>query len=294
MTSTTNPLFFLLSFFLLTLNHACDAPADKNHTSNDITGAINNTLFNYGTESDSARFYYIKGWTEILDNGRWTESEMAYKKAIEFDPNYTLAKSVAGRLIKNLEEREITLQEILKDKDKVNTDVKLLLDVYLLSMESLNNMDKRIKGTPEFTIKRKQTAETNFRKFIHKYPEDDYVKAEYIEWLNYIHGPQVALDSLHQLATERQKQLGFYISFAASLELELDNIDSAIALSKDLKPLMIDSTYTSYLKLRAEILMAQDSLNKAKQYIDKVVRIDPNHILAVRLQSEIDNKLKNK
>lgn len=273
----------------MTLLYACTTSGKKNAAT---SATRTNTLFNYGTENDSARFYYLKGWTEILDNGRWTASETAYKKALEFDPNYTLGKSVAGRLEKNLIERKELLQELTKNKDKVSSDTKLLLDVYLLSMQTLNNRDEGIKSSPEFTTKRKRTAETNFRKFVHKYPEDDYVKAEYIEWLHFIHGPQIALDSLHSLATERQKKLGFYISFAASLELELGNIDKAIALAKKLKPLMRDSTYLSYLKLKAEIYLAQDSLAQAKKYIDQVVRIDSNHILAVRLQSEINQKLK--
>ncbi len=40
--------------------------------------------------------------------------------------------------------------------------------------------------------------------------------------------------------------------------------------------------------------MTQDSLNKAKEYIDQVVKIDSNHIIALGMQTEINNKLKNK
>lgn len=56
---------------------------------------------------------------------------------------------------------------------------------------------------------------------------------------------------------------------------------------------MTDSTYTSYMKLKAEIYMAQDSLYKAKEYIDQVVEIDPNHIIALGMQSAINKELNN-
>jgi len=110
-----------------------------------------------------------------------------------------------------------------------------------MSIQAFNNRDKGIKNSPEFNANRKQLAASNFRKFIKKYPDDSYVKAEYIEWLHFIHGPKTALDSLKSLATENQKKLGFYISYAASLELELREIEEAMVLSKDLKNLMIDS-----------------------------------------------------
>lgn len=272
--------FAILTFILVSI-FACDS---KN----------NSKSFDYGTRSDSARYYYLNGFHEILDNGRWTESEISYRKTLKFDKDYTLGKSLVGRITKNLNEREKLLRELVTVSKKANDDEKLLLDVYLLSIEAYNNRDKRIKGTSEFKSKRIQITESNFREFVHKYPDDDYVKAEYIEWLHFIHGPEVALDSLNHLATERQMKLGFYISYSASLELELGNIDKAITLSKNLKELMRDSTYTSYMKLKAEIYMAQDSLQKAKDHIDNIVRIDPNHIIALGMQSEINEKLKNK
>lgn len=254
----------------------------------------NSESFDYGTKSDSARYYYLNGFHEILDNGRWTESEKSYRKALEFDPNYTLGKSLVGRITRNLNEREKLLQELLDANKEANKYETLLLDVYALSIEAYNDRDKGIKGSDEFKSRRKKITESNFREFIHKYPDDDYVKAEYIEWLHLIHGPKVALDSLRYLTTERQKKLGFYISYAGSLELELGNIENAIQLSENLKELMADSTYTSYMKLKAEIYMVQDSLQKAKEYIDYVVSIDPNHVIALGMQSKINQKLKNK
>lgn len=281
--SSINLSAFVLLLFILLPISACDSIDSSNHSN----------TFDYGTKSDSARFYYLNGFHEILDNGRWTESEKSFRKALEFDPDYMLGKSLAGRITRELEEREILLEELQMVKDKASYDEKLLLDVYLLSIESYNNRDKGIIATSEFNAKRRQISESNFRKFVHKYPEDNYVKAEYIEVLHLIHGPKAALDSLKSLATEKQLKSGFYINSYASLELELGNIQKALALSKDLEELMLDSTYTSYMKLKAEIYMAQDSLNKAKEYIDQVVKIDPNHIIALGMQNAINNRLNN-
>ncbi len=249
------------------------------------------STFDYGTKNDSARFYYLKGFQEILDNGRWTESERAYRKALEFDPDYPLGKSLVGRITRNLDEREKLLRELLLVQDKVSPDEQLLLEVYLSSMQSYNDRDKGIRGSAESMAKRKQMVEINFREFVRKYPDDAYVKAEYIEWLHVIHGPKAALDSLNVLATVEQKKLGFYISFAASLELELGNLEKAVALSRDLKKLMADSTYTSYMKFKAEISIAQDSMQKAKGYLDQILAIDPNHIIALGMQSKLEKQL---
>jgi tetratricopeptide (TPR) repeat protein len=269
-----------LAFFLTTI-FACSSKKKSNS-------------FDYGTKSDSARYYYLNGFHEILDNGRWTESEKSYRKAVEFDPDYTLGKSLVGRITRDLDERENLLKELVAAKHETSEDERLLLEVYLSSMEAYNNREKGIKRTPEYKSKRKQLIVSNFREFVQKYPHDDYVKAEYIEWIHSIHGPKAALDSLKHLATERQMKLGFYIGYSASLELELGNVEKAKVLSKKLKKLMIDSTYTSYMTLKVQIYMANDSLQKAKALIDKIVTIDPNHIIAYGMQSEINEKLKNK
>ncbi|GAB5555301.1 MAG: hypothetical protein Sapg2KO_48920 [Saprospiraceae bacterium] len=247
--------------------------------------------FDYGTKSDSARHYFLKGWEEILDNGRWTESEAAFRKAVELDPNWALGKSLVGRITRDLEERQKILQELEAVKDQVGPDERKLIEVNMLSLEAANNRDQGIKNTQEFNKSRMQLAETNFGDFARKYPSDDYFKAEYIEFLHANHGAQVALDSLNAMATSAQKQLGFYISYSASMELELGNLDKTIELSRKLNEKMTDPSYTAPLMLQARIYMAQDSLLKAKAYVDKVVEMDANHIIALGLQSRINNSL---
>ena len=249
------------------------------------------SAFDYDTPNDSARYYFLKGWQEIMDNGRWTKSEAAFRKAVEFDSNWVLGKSMIGRITRNLEERQTLLEELEMTKDQASEDGRLLVDVNLLSLKAANNRDQGIKNSEEFNNSRKQLAEINFGRFSRKYPDDNYFKAEYIEFLHANHGASVALDSLHSLATAEQMKLGFYISYSAILELELGNIEKAITLSEVLEETIVDPTYTGHLMLQAQIYMAQDSLQKAKEYIDKVVKMDPKHMIALSTQSQIDRAL---
>jgi hypothetical protein len=246
-----------------------------------------NLDFDYGTQNDTARKYFLKGWEEILDNGRWTESEIAFRKAAELDPNWALGKSMVARITQSLLERKQLLKEIEVMKALVGADERLLLDVNIQSHIAVNNRDQGIANSPEFNQSRRKLAETNFGAFARRHPEDDYFKAEYIEFLHLNHGAQVALDSITLLANSRQKNLGFYISFPAALELELGNIEEAEALSAKLDRTLTDPSYLSPLVLKAQILMAHDSIEKAFRLINRVVDADPKHIIAVGMQSQL-------
>lgn len=272
---------FISSLLIITTIISCSTPSS--------------TLdYNYGTENDAARSYFLKGWEEILDNGRWTESEIAFRKAAELDPDWALGKSMVARITQSLSERQQLLKEIEQLKEHVGEDERLLLDVNIQSHIAANNRDQGIANPPEFNQERRQLAEMNFGAFAHKYPEDDYFKAEYIEFLNLNHGAQVALDSIKILANARQQKLGFYISFAASLELELGNIEETEALSAKLDNTLSDPSYLSPLVLKAQILMAQDCVEKAFVLINRVVVADPKHIIAVGMQSNLEQILKDR
>lgn len=268
-------LFIIIGLSILSCNQPSESPSS----------------YDYGTQSDSARYYFQKGWEEILDNGRWTESEIAFRKAMDFDPEWPVGKSLVGRITRDLEERQKLLQELEQIKDQTTVDEQLLLDIFMPSMEAMNNRDQGIRSTPEASQKRRAQSETNFRKFAHKHPEESYIKAEYIEILHANHGAQMALDSLNALASEEQKPLGFYISYKATLELELGNLDAATTLLRQLKTSFPNPTHTSSYMLQAQIYMAQDSLQKASALVNKVVSMDSNHLIALGMQSRINKAL---
>ncbi|MCE7997128.1 MAG: hypothetical protein HEP71_34530 [Roseivirga sp.] len=255
------------------------------------------TTYDYGTESDSARYYFILGWEEILDNGRWTESETAFRKAMEFDGDWAVGKSLVGRITQNLEERQKLIIDLEAVKDKVGMDERILLDIFMPSMQAMNNRDQGISTSPEDRKARRTQAEANFRRFVHKYPEESYIKAEYIETLHANHGAKTALDSLNILASEEQTVLGFYISYRATLGLELGNTEYATEKLQSYRSLFSDLSYTTTYMLQAQILMAQDSLQKASELVNKVVTMDPNHLIAVgmqrRIKAELEKEIKS-
>ncbi len=272
------PKGIILFIALFTISTSCSKPESD-------------LIPNYGTQVDSARYYFLKGWEEILDNGRWTESELAFRKASALDPDWLLGKSMIGRITRNLEERQQLYTELEARKNEASPDERMLLDVNLLSMKSANNRGLGIPNTQEENEFRVKLAEKNFGAFARKYPQDDYFKAEYIEFLHAIHGAQIALDSLDYLATPSQKQLGFYLSYAADLELELGNTDRAMALSMILEETLTDPSYLSPLMLKANIYIAFDSLQKASDLVDRVVAADSNHMIANGMQNRLKQAL---
>ena len=246
--------------------------------------------FNFGTENDSALYYYNKGWEYIMDYGEWTKSEEAYRKALTFDSNFLLGKGIVGKITTILEERKSILKELEEKKDQVSEDERLLLDDLLSILELMNARDQGIKLSPKFYTNFYNSAEKGMRTFIHKYPHESYIKAEYIEVLHANHGAQTALDSIHALTTPEQKTVPFYISYAATLETELENFENALAKAKQLEKVINNDKSPAIYYTYAQIYLAMDSLELAKSNIEKTIKLDAKHQLAYRVQKRIAEK----
>lgn len=264
--------------------------ACSNRDQSNSSGKIS---FDYGTEDDSARYYFLKGWEEIMDNGRWTESEKAFRKAMEFDPEWLLGKSLVARITRDTEERQQLYKELDSLKEGTGYYERLLLDVNMMSLQAANNRDLGIVNSKDFQLKRARLAERNFGLFVRKFPQDHYFKAEYIEHLNNNYGPKTALDSLKFLANDEQLNLGFYISYAARLELELGNLSEAQLLFDQLEQSQNPDAINSLLMLKADLYFFQDSLVQARQCVEKVIQSDSNHMIARGMQARIDQMLNN-
>jgi len=247
--------------------------------------------YNFGTENDSALYYYHKGWEYILDYGEWTKSEEAYRKALTFDPDFVLGKGIVGKITTNLQERQSILKQLQAKKEHVSDDERLLLDDLLLVLELMHARDQSIKLAPEFYENFYESAEKSMRTFIHKYPHESYIKAEYIEVLHANHGAQTALDSIDALTTPEQKTVPFYISYAATLETELGNFDKALEKADQLKKLIANENAPAVYYTYAQIYLAMDSLDLGKTNIEKVILLDSKHQLAYRVQKVINQKL---
>jgi hypothetical protein len=250
--------------------------------------------YNFGTENDSALFYYNRGWEYILDYGQWTLSEESYRKAMTFDPEFVLGKGIVGKITTNLDERKAILKKLEAKNEHVTADERLLLDDLLLILQLMNARDTGITLPPEFFNKFYTSAEKNMRTFIHKYPHESYIKAEYIEVLHANYGAQTALDSIQVLTTSKQKSLPFFISYAATLESELGHFKNAMAKANKLKNIINNDKAPAIYFTYAQLFLDMDSLDLAKKNIEKTIQLDIKHQLAYRVKARIDKKLLEK
>lgn len=273
-------------FFPLLLFIAITSCKQKVH--NQITSQKE---YNYGTQNDSALFHFNKGWEYIMDYGQWSLSENAFRKAVAFDSSFVIGKSLVGKISDDLNERIRLLNEINLEKSKENKDNQLLLEVTLATLELFNARDQKQKLETNFYSNFKKIAENNYKKFIHKYPNETYIKAEYIEILQSNYGSKIALDSLHLLTTEKQKEIPFFISYAATLESDLGNYKKALLIADEFNTKINNKNIPQPYVLYASIYLKMDSLSLAKSQIEKALELDPKHVFAQRFKNEIDSKL---
>lgn len=263
---------------------SCQQKQEKLHTQQDV--------YRYGTKNDSAIFYFNKGWEHILDYGQWTLSEKAFRKAVDFDSTFIVGKALVGKNTTNLNERIQILNDINSSQIKVSEDDQLILEVTRITLELFNARGQNVKLDQDFISNFLTTAEKNYRTFIHKYPNESYIKAEYIEVLNAIYGAKTALDSLHILTTPKQKKVPFFISYAATLESDLGNFKKALSIADDFNNQINDPGIPQPYVLYGSIYLKMDSLSLATSNIDKALQLDPNHIFAQRFKTQVNTKLK--
>ena len=247
--------------------------------------------YNYGTQNDSALFHFNKGWKYIMDYGQWSLSENAFRKAVAFDSSFVIGKSLVGKITGDLNERILLLNEINLEKSKVSKDDQLLLEVTLATIELFNARDQKQKLDTNFYQNFKKTAENNYKAFIYKHPNESYIKAEYIEVLQSNYGSRTALDSLHLLTTEKQKEIPFFISYAATLESDLGNYKKALLIADEFDTKINNKNIPQPYVLYASIYLKMDSLSLAKSQIEKALELDPKHVFAQRFKNQIDSKL---
>lgn len=271
---------YALVFILFT---SCQQKQNKSST--------NLAVYTYGAKNDSAVFYFNKGWEHILDYGQWTLSEKAFRKAVDFDSTFIVGKALVGKNTTNLNERIQILNDINSSQIKVSEDDQLILEVTHITLELFNARGQNMKLDQDFISNFLTTAEKNYRTFIHKYPNESYIKAEYIEVLNAIYGAKIALDSLHILTTPKQKKVPFFISYAATLESDLGNFEKALSIADDFNNQINDPNIPQPYVLYGSIYLKMDSLSLATSNLDKALQLDPNHIFAQRFKTQLLTKL---
>lgn len=241
--------------------------------------------------SDSALFYYKLGWKQIMDEGNYGKAERFYRKVVEHAPHFLIGKNVLGRLTLDTEERIKIQQDTEAQKDKVVGDERLILDVYSALVSYTISRDLKSANLHDIREKTFKIAENNLRIVVHKYPEEIYMKAEYIEFVHSLYGPEQALDSLEELTTDDQKNNPFLLGYSASLKSEIGNFEDALQeanqLLKSLKKANIPKPYA----VLADIYLKMDSLDLASNNANTAVALDPRNLDASRLKAKIDTLL---
>lgn len=246
----------------------------------------------YTTSADSTLIHYHKGWQEIMDFGDYAAAEVSYRKALEYDPNFLVGKSVLARLTLNLEERLALYQTVEDHKQTIQGNERLILDVYQALTKYTNLRDQKSEMTKSVLQEALNIGEYNFRKLVHEYPNEVYLKSEYIEILHAQYGAKRTLDSMQVLVTKRQGKTPFLLGYKAILTAETKNFKDALVYAQALAEQMKDVKAAKPDAILADIYFKMEDYKKAKIYADRAFNIDPRNLDASRLKEKIDKKLK--
>ncbi len=134
-------------------------------------------------------------------------------------------------------------------------------------------------------------SEKNFGKIVHKYPQEIYLKSEYIEVLHTLYGAETALDSLNILTLESQKSNPFILGYKAILTAETKNYKEALAYANTLAEILKDQNVARPDAILADIYFKMKDYKTAKIHADKATKIDPKNSDASRLKIKIDKLL---
>ncbi len=268
---------YLLLLYISIALYSCDSPEPPNFELSATSKALE---------------HYKQGWVQIMDEGHYAKAEASYQKALAYDPDFLIGKSVLARLTLDLKERLAMYKEIQAQKHKTDGDERLVLDVYTALVNYTNLRDQKSSDADLALQKALVIAENNLRKIVHKYPDEIYLKAEYIEILNSLYGAKQALDSLDVLTTAAQKDNPFLLGFSASRHAELKVFDIAIQQANRLKIVVNDSAVPKTYAILADVYFQMGNLKLAKSNADSANKLDGKNLDASRLKRKIEKAIK--
>lgn len=249
-------------------------------------------VIHYSTSSDSTLFYYRQGWEEIMDFGDYSAAERSYRKALSYDDNFLVGKSVLARLTLDLDERLALYEALQNQKHGITGDERLILDVYIALTRYTNLRDLKSPETKNALQEAFKLGESNFKMIVHKYPEEIYLKSEYIEILHALYGAERGLDSLKSLTTEPQKRNPFILGYKAVLTAEKKEYKEALVYANQLAEILKNEKVAKPDAILADIYFKMKDYKNAKIHADRANQIDPKNLDASRLKLKID-KLSN-
>lgn len=273
-------------------NKVCIALLLIGHIScNSVSEQAPSHTLRYTTGSDSALFYFYRGWEQIMDEGDWTGSEQSYRKSMALDPDFLIVKSLVGRITADSSERIALHQEINAKKNSLAGLERELLEAYNGSLAYIIERDRGKGVSSETRNSYLNKSERTLKAIAHQYPDEPYTKAEYIEFLHSLYGAKSALDSLNHLATEQQQRLGFFITYSAALLSEMGEYQAALTKMEHYLELYPNTSYSSAHAYYAQIYLDMDSLDQALVSVEHALSLEPNHIIAQRLHHKILERL---
>lgn len=248
--------------------------------------------FDYGTKSAEAREAYLRGWEEILDLGEWTKAEESFREAVRLDPEFQLAWAQVGRISNDPTERA-SIYTKLKTIQADSSWESKLLEVYLGSLQLIDAKDRGVKIKPEQVTLFYETSFKNFGDFLHIYPRETYVRAEYIEVIHAIQGAAAALDSIQSNENLGIESSPFLISYKSQLWAELKDFEKAEEALEDLKNSLSATEVPAISFTEAILNFEKGEWSQSEKFVNQTLLMDPKHTLAKRLKKQIEDRLEN-
>ena len=248
--------------------------------------------FDYGTDRVDALAAYDRGWEQIMDQGRWTAAEASFRRAAEIDPDWVMGAALLARITRDVRERESLLAIIEGNLHRVDTDTRLLVDVYVLNIRAANARDRGEVMPEGFLEERRDLAVENLGQFVERHPGEAYIQAEFVEWIHSASGPEEALTVLRGRVPDDLQAVPFFYAYAASLEAELARHDAAEELALAYAKALDDPEAPGLSMLRATLLDARGEVAEALSFAEAAVALDPRHLLAVRLRDKLRAQLR--
>lgn len=251
------------------------------------------TLISYTTTADSSRYYYRQGWQQIMDQGDYQGAEASYRMALSFDPDFLLGKSVLARLSLDLPERIRLYRSVEAEKHKIRGPERQLLDIYQALTHYTNLRDQHSPTAATALQAALQMADTHLGVIARQYPEEPYLKAEYVEIVHALRGAAAALDTLHAFVGEAPPSGPFLLGFRASLYAELGQFEHALADARRLSAYYAGREVAKPEVVLADIYYKKGEYARAKIHADRALRIAPRNLDASRLSSKIQAAMRD-
>ena len=242
--------------------------------------------FGYGTRNAEALASFTEGWSEILDAGRWTESEAAFRKAANTDPDWVMGATLVARITTDVDEREDLLEFIEARRKSVDRDTRLLLDVFILNIRAANAHDRGGRMHEGFNEERMKLAINNFGTFVRRHPRETYMQAEYIEWLSASEGAERAIAEIAAVPDE-VRAAPFFASYEARLLASLGQHERAAERATQYEARLAIPDAAGVHALRATLLEYRGDTQTALRYAEKAAAADPKHIFAARQRDRL-------